>query len=123
MKTTMIVSLGLSPLLCLVLVAPVIAQRSAGAAPQCAEGFVWREAFRGDYVCVSPESRSQAARENSDPAGAEPCRPGTVWREAGRSDHVCVQVARRSAVAEENRRAANGGAPQCAEGFVWREAF
>jgi hypothetical protein len=82
-----------------------------GGAPPCAQGFVWREAFRGDYVCVTPESRSQAARENSDPAGAEPCRPGTVWREAGRSDHVCVPVARRSAVAEENRRAVNGGAP------------
>ncbi len=101
----------LSPLLCLVLAAPVIAQQPPEAAPPCPQGFVWREAFPGDYVCVTPQSRSQAARENSDPAGAEPCRPGTVWREAGPSDHVCVSVARRSAVAEENRRAVNGGAP------------
>ena len=72
----------------------------------CAPGFVWREAFAGDYVCVTSESRSLVATENADPASAEPCQPGTVWREARPSDHICVSLARRSAVAGENRRAA-----------------
>jgi hypothetical protein len=32
----------------------------------CKTGFVRREAFPGDRVCVSPESRSVAAQENKD---------------------------------------------------------
>ena len=95
--------LSLGRLSCLVFMVVAFALQLPGAAPPCAQGFVWREAFRGDYVCVPPASRSQAARENSDPASAEPCRQGTVWREAGPSDHVCVPAARRSAVADENR--------------------
>jgi hypothetical protein len=31
----------------------------------CLSGFVWREAFPGDQVCVTPETRAQAARDNS----------------------------------------------------------
>jgi hypothetical protein len=72
----------------------------------CTPGYVWREAFPGDHVCVTPESRAQAARDNAGPYHAEPCRPGYVWRDAGPSDHICVPVARRSEVAEENRLAA-----------------
>ena len=89
--------------------APRVGERSS---VPCVVGTVWREAFRGDYVCVPPESRSVATRENADPASAEPCQPGTVWREADPADHVCVSPARRGAVAAENRRAATGvGAP------------
>jgi len=73
--------------------------------PACKQGFVWREAFPRDLACVTPASRNQAARDNADPAAAEPCQPGYVWREARPSDHVCVLVPRRSAVAEENRLA------------------
>jgi hypothetical protein len=32
----------------------------------CRQGFVWREAFVGDHVCVTPRTRDQAARENSE---------------------------------------------------------
>ena len=60
----------------------------------------------GDYVCVTSASRAEVARENRDPAYAEPCQPGTVWREARPSDHICVSLVRRGAVADENRRAA-----------------
>ena len=81
-------------------------KRAPQTTSACRQGFVWREAFRGDYVCVTPESRSQAAQENADPAHAEPCAAGYVWREAISADHICVLVARRTAVAEENRRAA-----------------
>ncbi len=79
---------------------------TAYAADPCKQGYVWREAFSDDHVCVTPASRAQAARDNSGPYHAEPCRSGFVWREARPEDHICVPVARRSAVAEENRLAA-----------------
>jgi hypothetical protein len=31
----------------------------------CLAGFVWREAFEGDAVCVTPEIRALVARENA----------------------------------------------------------
>jgi hypothetical protein len=31
----------------------------------CLQGYVWREAFPGDHVCVTPATRSQAAYDNS----------------------------------------------------------
>jgi hypothetical protein len=31
----------------------------------CLQGFVWREAFEGDHVCVTPDRRDQAAFDNS----------------------------------------------------------
>jgi hypothetical protein len=31
----------------------------------CLSGFVWREAFEGDIVCVTPEVRSLVSEENS----------------------------------------------------------
>jgi len=30
----------------------------------CRSGFVWREAFPGDHVCVRPWVRDRAARDN-----------------------------------------------------------
>ena len=77
---------------------------------RCTRGFVWREAFAGDYVCVTPASRQQAADDNSHASrrldlrrGAEICAQGYVWREAGREDHVCVLPETRAAAAAENR--------------------
>src|SRR4030095_4720401 len=32
----------------------------------CNSGYVWREAFPGDYVCVIPEIREQARRNNAE---------------------------------------------------------
>jgi hypothetical protein len=34
----------------------------------CPQGFVWREAFSGDHVCVTPASRDQARSDNSQAA-------------------------------------------------------
>src|SRR5665213_1639147 len=34
-------------------------------ADTCAQGFVWRDAFAGDHVCVSSATRSQAAADNA----------------------------------------------------------
>jgi hypothetical protein len=86
----------------------------------CLEGYVWREAFPGDLVCVTPDRRQQSADENAqaaslvDPNGAygpDTCIAGYVWRDAGAAnpflsanvpDHVCVTPGIRAQVAYEN---------------------
>ena len=81
----------------------------------CRQGYVWREAFPGDHVCVTPETRAQAAYDNSqadarrDPGGAwgpDTCIQGYVWREAHPGDHVCVTPETRAQTAADNRQAA-----------------
>jgi hypothetical protein len=80
----------------------------------CRPGFVWREAFPGDRVCVTPETRARAQFDNSqaaarrDPKGAfgpDTCIPGFVWREARPGDHVCVTPETRAQTAADNRAA------------------
>jgi hypothetical protein len=81
----------------------------------CASGYVWREAFHGDYVCVTPEVRQQASEDNGQAGarvspsggayGPDTCSPGYVWREASPSDHVCVTPETRQRAAEDNARA------------------
>jgi hypothetical protein len=68
---------------------------------RCRQGYVWREAFTGDHVCVTPEVRQQTADDNGrDASRRDPQRPGFclqgfVWREAGANDHACVTPAAR----------------------------
>ncbi len=105
----------------------------------CKSGYVWREAYYGDHVCVLPATRAQAATDNATAAdrrepgggasGPDTCRPGFVWREADPTDHVCVTPETRSAAADDNRRAAEHtnqplrvALDTCKQGFVWREA-
>jgi hypothetical protein len=38
----------------------------AAQSDACADGYVWREAFDGDHVCVSPASRAQAQFDNAN---------------------------------------------------------
>lgn len=80
----------------------------------CAQGFVWRDAFAGDHVCVSPGSRNQAASDNAaapnrvNPFGAygpQTCVNGYVWRAARASDVVCVTPGIRQQTANENANA------------------
>jgi syncollin len=88
------------------------AQAQQGA---CAVGYVWREAFPGDRVCVVPATRAQAAADNNQAAarrepgggqyGSDTCRQGYVWREARRGDHVCVAPETRAQAAADNREA------------------
>ena len=85
----------------------------------CQEGFVWREACGpNDHVCVTPQSRAQAAQDdalaasrrepNGGPYGPDTCRQGFVWREAcGPQDHVCVPAATRTQAARDNAMAAS----------------
>jgi hypothetical protein len=72
----------------------------------CVEGYVWREAFPGDYVCVLPATRAKAAADNAA-AGSRIeadglCNQGFVWREAGPNDHVCVTPETRACAAADN---------------------
>ena len=78
----------------------------------CRTGFVWRDARPNDHVCVTPETRSRVAEENSgaaarrDPKGAygpNSCKTGFVWREAFAGDVVCVTPDIREATKVENR--------------------
>jgi len=77
----------------------------------CAQGYVWRDAFPGDHVCVTTGSRDQAASDNAaapgrvDPHGAwgpQTCINGFVWRVARPSDLVCVTTGIRQQSANEN---------------------
>ena len=94
----------------------------AQAAPAlCKTGYVWREAFVGDVVCVVPETRTQTAYDNSQVSkrinpgggqyGAFSCRSGYVWREASPSDLVCVTPETRTQTAYDNSMAVDRVAP------------
>ena len=82
----------------------------------CVEGYVWREAFSGDHVCVTPQIRTQAAEDNNHAAerrnplggdyGPDTCLQGYVWREASPKDHVCVTPETRTQAANDNSQAA-----------------
>ncbi|HZM80425.1 MAG TPA: hypothetical protein VFC19_32210 [Candidatus Limnocylindrales bacterium] len=83
----------------------------------CKQGFVWREAVKDDHVCVTPETRSQAAKDNQQaaarrnpnggPYGPDTCIQGYVWRGAVDSDHVCVTPQTRDQTARDNSLAAS----------------
>jgi hypothetical protein len=90
---------------------------AAADSDTCVQGFVWREAFSGDHVCVTPQSRQQAASDNSAAAsriqpgggayGNDTCLQGFVWREAASDDHVCVTPDIRAQAADDNSQAAS----------------
>ncbi len=94
-----------------------LATPSVGGSDVCKQGYVWREAFAGDHVCVTPQTRAQAAQDNSLAAsrrvpgggafGPDTCLQGFVWREASPADHVCVAPATRAQAAADNSQAAS----------------
>jgi hypothetical protein len=106
----------------------------------CKQGFVWREAIADDHVCVTPATRSEAAKDNSlatsrrEPhggaSGPDTCKQGFVWRGVTPTDHVCVTPQVRAATAADNGLKAERvaapvthyGPDTCKQGFVWREA-
>jgi hypothetical protein len=81
----------------------------------CQQGSVWREAFEGDTVCVTPDRRDQAFADNAaaesrrEPKGGvygpHTCQSGYVWREARPEDLVCVTPETRTLTAAENAQA------------------
>ncbi|MBA9029428.1 hypothetical protein HNP81_004840 [Peribacillus huizhouensis] len=78
----------------------------------CKQGYVWREAVPGDFVCVTPQTRDETASENvlgpshQEPGGGDTCKLGFVWRETRPSDHVCVPPNRRERARVDNELAA-----------------
>ena len=91
-------------------------QQKAVVLGGCAQGYVWREAIPGDHVCVTPDARAQAQRDNNqaldrrDPKGAKgpnTCLEGYVWREAAPGDYVCVTPEGRAQAQRENTEAVN----------------
>jgi len=102
----------------------------------CQQGYVWREAVALDHVCVTPDVRTQTARDNSLASSRKTYGPGTcvqgfVWREARAGDQICVKPRVRAQTTDDNaqadaRRDPNGGPygpDTCKQGFVWRDAF
>ena len=81
----------------------------------CLNGYVWRQAYPGDYVCVTPASRMQAAADDAAAVsrvapggglfGTYTCRQGYVWRQVVPTDYVCVTPGVRSQAAYDNSRA------------------
>jgi hypothetical protein len=79
----------------------------------CATGYVWRAADQNDYVCVPPDTRTQAAADNAATAsrwvkgvyGPHTCVAGFVWREAFTGDDTCVTTDQRTAAAADNAAA------------------
>ena len=65
-------------------------------AARCASGYVWRERFDGDTVCVKPDERYRLADGG--------CRSGWVWRDTFDGDGVCVTPAQRKAAKEAAKR-------------------
>lgn len=77
----------------------------------CKDGYVWREAFADDHVCVLPEVRSRTRAENQQPSanragggahGPDTCKQGHVWRETRPGDHVCVSYRSRDDAKRDN---------------------
>jgi hypothetical protein len=75
----------------------------------CRTGYLWRNAFSGDKVCVTPTQQGQAEAENAAGPGLIKtdgfCDPGYVWRQAIPTDHVCVTPSERSDATNENAAA------------------
>ncbi len=79
---------------------------------RCLQGYVWRRAYPGDYVCVTPGTRAQAAIDNAAAAsrvasGGYACQHGYVWRQVVPTDYVCVTPGTRAQAAADNAQANN----------------
>ncbi|HXQ10301.1 MAG TPA: hypothetical protein VN805_04795 [Caulobacteraceae bacterium] len=92
------------------------ARAEAGAAAPvptaCKPGFVYRQAFAADQVCVSPAAHAEALAENQTAdalrqPGSEACLSGYVWRQANASDHVCVTPLAHDQVLQDDEQAAS----------------
>jgi hypothetical protein len=86
------------------------------AAADCKSGYVWRDAKDGDGVCVTPNDRAVAKKQNANAAnnrqvgggayGPNTCRSGYVWREAFAGDVVCVTPTERDQAKSQNAMSA-----------------
>ncbi len=94
------------------------AEARTGFGYLCKAGYIWRLAFRGDFVCVTPSEFSQVQADNAaapsrysvndtEPGGVPYgwCAEGYVWRRASMGDYVCVTPAQRAQVDADNAAA------------------
>ena len=82
----------------------------ADAAAWCKSGYVWREAFPGDFACVTPIDRQTVTNQNAAAASRHLpnstwCVSGYVWRETRPSDLVCVPPGDRAREVQNNLNA------------------
>ncbi|MFG2879933.1 hypothetical protein ACGFYU_33810 [Streptomyces sp. NPDC048337] len=69
----------------------------------CEQGYVWRDSYDGDNLCVTPGERQEAhdGRVNREPGGGaygpSTCKQGYVWRDSYDGDNLCVTPAERDA--------------------------
>ncbi|MFF3083828.1 hypothetical protein ACFVRB_02115 [Streptomyces nojiriensis] len=99
----------------------------------CEPGYVWRDSYDGDALCVTPEERQRVhdANPNRQPGGGasgpSTCKPGYVWRDSYDGDALCVTPEERQRVhdANPNRQPGGGasGPSTCKPGYVWREKW
>lgn len=92
----------------------------------CKNGFVFREAYTDDHVCVTSAVRAQVAQDNAaavsriQPGGGlsghNTCKQGFVWREARPQDLVCVDTSQRTQAADDNRLAYSRQQARLAQG-------
>jgi hypothetical protein len=86
----------------------------------CITGYVWRQAYSGDYVCVTAAQRSLAAADNAaaqgriesggGACGPYTCQQGYVWRQVVPDDYACVTPAERAQAAADNAQAGDRAA-------------
>jgi hypothetical protein len=89
-------------------------QAPAPVVQDCIAGYVWREAYRDDHVCVTLETHMRTIQDNElagsrrQPGGGaygpDTCKVGFVWREAFEGDRVCVTVETRTEAAKDNEQ-------------------
>ena len=92
---------------------PMSSNHAIAQSDACAGGYVWREAFYGDHVCVSENTHDRAQSDNKNAAelrvgkDGDQCVQGLVWRLASEDDHVCVPQLTREQTADDNRLASS----------------
>ena len=112
---------------------PMCSSHAAAQSDACADGYVWREAFYGDHVCVAPDTHDRAKSDNANAAefrvgkDTDQCVQGLVWRLASPDDHVCVPQLTREQTADDNRlassRLAASPSPEPSPSDQWRAAI
>ncbi|MER5487509.1 hypothetical protein ABT024_30460, partial [Streptomyces sp. NPDC002812] len=66
---------------------------------QCAPGYVYRDAWEGDGLCVTPKHRDAAHSHNPNrQPGTNQCKSGYVYRDAWEGDGQCVTPKQRDNV-------------------------
>ncbi|WP_327092194.1 hypothetical protein OIE66_16600 [Nonomuraea sp. NBC_01738] len=101
---------------------------------KCVSGYVYRLAVPEDRVCVTPETRTQTARDNEDASVWEDdtgdCILNRTRRLAVPGDSVCVTQSTRLKVISDNKTAASRinptkhfyGPNTCKGDYIWRVA-